>query len=66
MPKRSWDSQDLCLSRAAFYQPQLKNKISERVLLASSSCDRAKAEQKQIEQKTISKLFDAQKQKNGD
>ena len=69
MPKRSfdWDSQDngICLSRTTVYEPQLKNKISERVLLNSSSCDRVKQEQKKIQEKTLNKLFDAQKQKNG-
>ena len=69
MPKRSfdWDSKDngICLSRATVYEPQLKNKISERVLLNSSSCDRVKQEQKKIQEKTLNKLFDAQKHKNG-
>lgn len=67
MPKRSFDwdqsSEQLCLSRSAIYEPQLKNKISERVLLASSSSDKARQEKKQIQKKTINMLFNAQKNK---
>ena len=65
MPKRSfdWDQNDVCLSRTSVYQPQLKNKISERVLLQNSSCDKAKEKQKIIEAKTLNLLFSAQKKK---
>lgn len=65
MPKRSFDGLDgICVGQQAVYQPQMKNKISERVLLQNSSCDRAKEEKKKIETKTINMLFSAQKKKD--
>ena len=64
MPKRSFDGLDgICVGQQAVYQPQMKNKISERILLQNSSCDRAKEEKKKIETKTLNMLFSAQKKK---
>ena len=64
MPKRSFDGMDgICVGQQAVYQPQMKNKISERILLQNSSCDRAKEEKKKIETKTLNMLFSAQKKK---
>ena len=53
----------ICVGQQAVYQPQMKNKISERILLQNSSCDRAKEEKKKIETKTLNMLFSAQKKK---
>lgn len=65
MPKRSFDGLDgICVGQQAVYQPQMKNKISERILLQNSSCDRAKEEKKKIETKTLNMLFSAQKKKD--
>jgi len=65
MPKRSFDGMDgICVGQQAVYQPQMKNKISERILLQNSSCDRAKEEKKKIETKTLNMLFSAQKKKD--
>lgn len=51
------------LKQASFCEPQFKNRISERDYSRNGSTQRAQDIRKEIQRKTLDKLFDAQKQK---
>ena len=47
--------------KSSFCEPQLKNHVTERDLSRNGSSEKAKEIRKHIEQSTLNKLFEAQK-----
>ena len=56
----------ISLSKSSFCEPQFKNRVTEKDFTKNGSSRKAQQVRKEIEQKTISKLFGAQKTKIGE